>query len=341
METGDHKGQKNTYAVVVTYGRRFIFLQRVVRHLLRENVRKIIIVANAVPVDVYGLIKDMRQADVANRIVIIAKQENTGSAGGYKTGIAAAQASPECDFIWLLDDDNLPESGTLEKLRSFWNSFAEEDKNKRVALLANRVDQPIYTEALLSRDADLFLTRPNNFLGFHISDVWKVLKTIFTNQNGSKHILPQWGVLKVSPYGGMFFHKDLVGKIGLPNEEYFVYADDFDFSYRVTKTNGKIILVANAHIRDIDDSWRTHEIKNPIRRLLNGSPLKTYYYVRNRVYFEIKNLTNDRIMYNINTYTIILVLCIYSIFTRGNNYRLILKAIKHGRAGRLGKIELT
>ena len=255
-----------TCAVIVTYGERFKFLHRVVDGLLTQNVYKIIIIDNASSVN-YQEYVIQKKKYWGDRIEVIVKKENSGSAGGYKTGIETAIRDQECEFIWLLDDDNLPNDHALAKLHNFWLSIEDENKREKCALLARRVSQPIYEEAIRSGNAELFLTKRNNFLGFHVMDSLRIFRKIFIFQNkNGKYQLPN-GVISVSPYGGMFFHKDLIDIIGLPDENYFVYADDFDFSYRITRNGGKIILVSEARIEDIDDSWRSSEIKNPIIRL--------------------------------------------------------------------------
>ena len=117
-----------------------------------------------------------------------------------------------------------------------------------------------------------------------------------------------------------------------------MYADDFDFSYRITKMGGKIILVFDAIINDIDESWKSVEIKNPIVKLLKGNPRKTFYYVRNRTYFEMKNLMTSRFVYNVNIFIVICAMCGFSLFNRKNNLFLFFRALHDGKSGKLGKV---
>ena len=48
------------------------------------------------------------------RLKVIYLDENTGSAGGYKLGLEEAYKCNECEFIWLLDDDNKPQKDSLK-----------------------------------------------------------------------------------------------------------------------------------------------------------------------------------------------------------------------------------
>lgn len=330
----------NICVVIVTYGSRFSLLEPVVDFLLKQNICRIFIIDNDSKEKDRKLL--LKKGDKNKKIIkIIRKDQNTGSAGGYKTGIEEATRNSKCDFIWLLDDDNLPEKDTLDKLIFCWKNVKNKEKNKRIALLANRLDQPIYAEAIKSGDPDLFLTRKNNFLGFHLLDTFKVISKIFfkaNNKNDEKLLNNE--ILKVAPYGGMFFHKDLIKTIGLPNQDYFVYADDFDFSHRIVKNSGKIIFVADAFIHDNDESWGAQENKNPIKRLLTGNSFKVYYYIRNRTFFEIQNLVTSKFIYNINMFIILSAFYLYSFFEKNHNLKLIKKAIKDGKVGKLGKSDL-
>jgi GT2 family glycosyltransferase len=330
----------NVCAVIVTYGSRFFLLESVIDALLKQRVCRIFIVDNNVEKNDRNLLLK-KKAENKDIIKIISRDENTGSAGGYKSGIKKAVEDSSCKFIWLLDDDNLPEKDALLKLIAYWKTVKDQEKNKKIALLANRLDQPIYEEAIKNGDPDLFLTRSNNFLGFHFVDTFRVISKIFFNKKKKINRNCQNNeILKVAPYGGMFFHKYLIKTIGLPNENYFVYADDFDFSHRIIKKSGKIIFVSNALIHDNDESWGAKEIKNPIKRLLKGDDFKVYYYIRNRTFFEIKNLRTNKFIYNVNTFIILSLFYLYSFFDKTHNLKIIKRAIRDGSAGKLGKNDL-
>ncbi|MFC7766217.1 glycosyltransferase [Leucobacter soli] len=45
---------------------------------------------------------------MGERARLIRLSENTGGAGGFAVGIAAALADPEVDWIWVMDDDTVP-----------------------------------------------------------------------------------------------------------------------------------------------------------------------------------------------------------------------------------------
>ena len=71
---------------------------------------------------------------------------------------------------------------------------------------------------------------------------------------------------KSPPYGGLFFHRSIIDIIGLPDTNYFLYGDDFDFSYRITKKGGKIFLVTQSVIEDLEKSLTSSIPENAARK---------------------------------------------------------------------------
>jgi GT2 family glycosyltransferase len=99
--------------VTVTYGNRWQFLEQVIKRALSfTEVNYVVAVNNA---------SDYELPAPDKKVIVLTNTDNKGSAGGYKQGISYAFNKLDCDFIWLLDDDNLPEEGSLSKLLKQWN----------------------------------------------------------------------------------------------------------------------------------------------------------------------------------------------------------------------------
>jgi len=146
-----------------------------------------------------------------------------------------------------------------------------------------------------------------------------------------------FGIVPVAPYGGLFIHKNIINKIDYPNENFYLYADDHEWTYRITKNGGKIYLILNSKVDDLELSWHVpKEIKETSFSIISkGNPFRVYYSVRNRVYFEINNLVNSKIIYLINIFMYLLLISLSS----SKNLKLIIKAIKDGLKGKLGKVD--
>ena len=252
------------YSVIVTYGDRFHLLKQVIEACYREDVNKVIVIDNASIENSRNKLKEFEKQN-KDRLKVIYLEENSGSAGGYKRGLEEAYKCEECEFIWLLDDDNEPQKDSLKVLKEFWNDLEDKNKKEKVALLSYRPDRIAYKESIMTNNPELVLGRKNSFLGFHILDLPKKVMRVLKRKIGIKTFKENQsiksGKVAVAPYGGMFFHKSLINDIGYPKEEFFVYADDHEWSYRITKNKGKIILVLDSELEDIDLSWNINNNK--------------------------------------------------------------------------------
>ncbi|MFN3505797.1 MAG: glycosyltransferase family 2 protein [Caldimicrobium sp.] len=139
----------NVFAVTVTYGNRFHLLKQVIDAALSEGVTKVIVVDNNSVIESREKLKAYEKELGSDKIKVLYLDDNYGSAGGYKRGLEEAYNDPKCDFIWLLDDDNMPLKDSLKKLLEFWFSLDIEDKENKVALLSDRfVISKIFKEGI-------------------------------------------------------------------------------------------------------------------------------------------------------------------------------------------------
>ncbi len=324
--------------VIVTYGNRFHLLRQVVDSLVEPQVTKIIIVDNnSVEESSRGL---KRLEDLSkNKLRVICLPENTGSAGGYKRGLQEAYNCTDCDFIWLLDDDNKPEEDALNILIDAWDRVKEKHKKRRIALLSLREDRKQYVMVAQGEPVEKWFGRKNSFLGFHILALpVKILtKTGIRRRKNTKEYMDKT-VVPYAPYGGLFLNKELLQEIGYPKEQFFLYGDDHEFTHRVSQKGGRIFLVPNSKIRDIDTSWHLKENRGQVGTFLTGESYRVYYTIRNRVFFEKNSLTSNKFAYNINKFVYLKLLwCLSRSKGKKEMYSLISRAVNDGLEGQLGR----
>lgn len=271
-------------AVIVTYGNRYSFVEEVVRNLAFEGIDAIVIVLNDVEREVAEKIKRLKE--INSIIFLVELDENTGSAGGFHLGIKKA-IELKTDYIWLFDDDNCPQSKALDNMLLYRE---KRSFNKTTdALLSFRRDRPIYRKAVELNNGSKMLKGFNSSLGF----------SVFPNNHQYSNYRNEG--LRVAPYGGLFFHKDLIQNIGLPDSSLFLYADDYDFTIRIPKKGGRILLVVDSEIQDLETSFHLQK-KNGIQtRFHKTENLQLIYFsVRNAIIFELKYQVKNLIVYFIN-----------------------------------------
>lgn len=282
----------NVYAVTVTYGNRSGFVASLAERLITCKVHRLIIVDNGSPVGNQRKLKALAET-YPSRIEIISLEENTGSAGGFKRGIMAAEAHRDCDFLWLLDDDNLPEVNALEKLLLTYQNLHES-----CCLVSLRTSRILYRKIFNDRDVKRKFNPNNSFINYSFLHLFRK-KFLYSKKKSNLISIPY------APYGGMFFHKQLLQTIGYPLEEMYLYRDDHEYSHRIARAGLKIYLNRESIITDMEVSWhgqKKYRFFPRFMTLINGDETKTYFVIRNSVFFEREHFVTNRLEYAINRF---------------------------------------
>lgn len=308
--------------VIVTYGERWGFLKPILAKLEGfDEINSIILVDNGVPYDLNVKLKEF------NKIKTVHFQNNEGSATGFNAGINKALQG-EGNFIWLLDDDNLPNDDALEKLKKMQVELNDE----KVILSSFRNDRL----ELLNSGGQSF-TR-NSFFEFNIlKKVFKKSKRYSKKDTGYPNLL----ACEAVPYGGLFLNKTIMEQVDLPTKEYYLYCDDIDFTYRMTNQGYSIYCVTDSVIVDLESSWYRKEKVPMFQGIFRTNELtRGLYSIRNRVYFEKNYIADSIVAYYVN---IFIYMCFVLIKYMPKNvnglkrYIILWKAINKGRKGVLGK----
>lgn len=326
---------RSVAAVIVTYGDRWKWLEKV---LLRVSsltpIKKIIVVNNGSNIDIAGKIGSLRR-----QIKVISNQENLGSASGIKTGLKDALESEDIEFVWTLDDDNLPAEDALEKLLVAYDFLGSNWYNAILSLRKGRREYELAAE----RGKEISI-RTDSFLGFHLYDIvskFLQLKGMNYKQTGEQRF--PLCLVGYAPYGGLFLNRRLVEKIGFPKEDFFVYADDHEYTERIYESGGKIYLCANSTIDDIDLSWNQKKYLSHRLISVNNDLGKLYYSVRNRIYLERSRHFKNKFIYEINGFVYLFILTMIGLLKDRRplgtfkRVRTLFRAIREGKIGRLGK----
>lgn len=308
--------------LTVTYGNREEYVKKIITNLKEDtNINEIIVVWNGnYPVDrAY-----FESSDIHNVFL----KRNTGSANAYGEGIKyfLSVNAENSDYLWMLDDDNMPDADALETLLNDY----EFNGNKKNVYCAFRVDRHELKKRGFQRYS------PNSFFEFDV--LKKLLRRKYTSIIRDKRYIR----CETVPYGGMLISRHLVEQIGLPKKEMFLYSDDNEYTYRLTKSNIQLVTDTNAKIKDLEESWYRKEEQPMFQTVFYTDKLfNAVYTIRNRVYFEKNNIMTNKILYLGN---IVVYLCYVFLFYMPKNvhglkrFNLIVQLIIDGWHSKLGEI---
>ncbi len=320
--------------LIVTYGDRFHLLNEVINELLNQNINLIYIIDNNSSESSKKKLEELKNK-TRRKIKIYSLHANTGTAYAFKYGMEKIFHDGKMDFIWILDDDNFPCSNALSELKSFWDKYELVNKETRLMLLSYRETKKIYKYAVEKHNPQIIIGRHNIFRSFHLLTLKKSIKEKFFSDNVNNTNI-KFGEISAAPYGGSFFNKKLLETIGYPDEKYYLYGDDYDFSNRLIKIGGKIILVLDSQIRDIEPSWNIQgmAVYNIVKQ---RNQVTLYYALRNRVHLEKNELVTNYIMYSTNMIIYSMIVLLLGIFLfRFKNLKTYFSAVINGLKGEYG-----
>lgn len=202
----------NIAAVVVSYNRSAL-LEDVLRGIAKQTrlVDHLIVVDNASTDDSVRVVN--RDAPNAE---LIALRENTGGAGGFAVGIASALRA-KADWIWVMDDDTVPEPGALQALVE----VAEGQDDEQLVLLGSR--------AVWKDGSDHPMNTPRQRLFAPRSD---------RAAAAQGQCMPVRSLSFVSA----MLRATRVAEVGLPISDYFLWNDDFEFTSRLARNRRALFV---------------------------------------------------------------------------------------------------
>lgn len=322
--------------ITVTYGKRFELLRQCLESGFRDGCDRAVVVDNGSQQPIAECVANI----FGDRVRVVSLPRNSGSANGFATGIESA-LNDGTQHILLLDDDNILQSGALTTLRAAHQRAQQETSLDSLIVVGLREEHQF--DVARGEFASGTSLRSNTFLCFHFADapgkVWKRTMIRRSRKRAQVNSLPERIERAVAPYGGMYFHRSLIERHGLPDARFVLYADDYEFSYRITRTGGKIWLITTARVDDLENSWNLRSrYKTGLEALLCGaSDLRAYYNCRNFTYFENRDITTSATIRQVNRSICLAALWFLAIRHRaGDRRRLLMRSIADGERGRLG-----
>ncbi|MDY6467993.1 glycosyltransferase family 2 protein [Acinetobacter faecalis] len=248
-------------AVVVTYNRKILLLNCIDALLHQSlNFDKIIIVDNA---STDGTIEFLEAKKILDhpKLVLLKQNENTGGAGGFSAGMKYAFESG-ADYVWMMDDDAVPHQNALEQLMN------HATPNHIYGSLAVNGEDTAWTTTLL----------PDS----------KIVN--------SKDLVPEISEVQSLPFLGYLTSKEIFEKLGLPDNSYFIAADDVEYCLRAQRAGFKTYVCGQSYIEHPKSDRYPFNLFGKKLICLKLVPWKRYYDTRNRLliarkYYGVKAFT--------------------------------------------------
>lgn len=188
--------------VVVTYNR-LSLLKECIDHLINQDIQLegIFVVNNNSSDGTKEYLDEISDSTVVHPIHL---KENIGGAGGFLYGISYAYSNSKSDYFLIMDDDTMVEKNTISKLEE-----AATRLNNKFGFLCSNV-------RWYKDNTPSFLNIP-------------VVSKDWTNRS-------QEGLIKLTSasFVSFFTTREVIKKVGLPISEMFIWADDVEYSTRIS-----------------------------------------------------------------------------------------------------------
>lgn len=239
------------------------------------------------------------------KICCVHESKNIGGAGGFTEGIKQA-LKEEGEWIVLIDDDAMLEYEYLSQISEAI------DANSSCGAFAGTVTTEGRIDALHRRK----LKKKNSIK----------LMPVQLKEYERKDF-----ILDAASFCGLVIKKDIVNKIGLPEEKFFIWNDDLEYSLRIRE----FTEIINVNLAKLNHKTNLYNQRNSKRYLW-----KDYYGFRNFYYTCRKHgYLKDCVYEYIKERMRLIYWRLQKKICKEDylyNIELICKAWKHAKNGRLG-----
>mgnify|MGYP001417477402 CR=1 FL=1 len=224
---------KSVSCIIVTYNR-LDFLKRCLDHVLNQSyaISHLIVVNNNSTDGTEAYLNTLTD----DRLIITNPHANIGGAGGFSRGIKTSVEQTSDDFLWLMDDDTMPEPDCLKELIN----SADQLKDQFGFL----VSDPLWTDGT-----------PNQM------NV-PLTKRFWTNKLSDDLV-----ELEYATFVSFLFSRSSVLKLGLPYKEYFIWSDDIEYSSRLREIGDGYLVVNSKVIHETGNNVGADIITDSVNRI--------------------------------------------------------------------------
>lgn len=236
-------------AVVVTYNRKELLCECIDALLSQTRSVDTIIVLDNASTD--GTIELFRREYDIPTIKYIRMEHNLGGAGGFYEGIKFAHIQ-NFEWIWVMDDDTIPEPDALEQLCLSIKYLPD-----NIAFIASSV-YGLNGEAM----------------NLPVLDNRKVAATGYADW----YRYLDKGLVKITcaTFVSVLINNRAIKKVGFPYKKFFIWGDDWEYTLRLTNYYGSAYFDGKSKVlhKRAMAKWNDIQTENDLNRLA----LQVYYY---------------------------------------------------------------
>lgn len=144
--------------------------------------------------------------------------------------------------------------------------------------------------------------------------------------------------IKSFAWRGTLIKKEVIESLGLPRKEYFMYADDVEYSFRIVKNGYAMFWIPESHVieKRKDDKIRLKLFRN--ETIAYADKFRLYYAFRNQINLHL-NYHNwaDLIVSLAYAIKVIILLTLIRRLNCINEIKAVAKGVWDGLRGKLGK----
>ncbi len=236
--------------VIVTYNRLALLKECVAACLAQSlSFAEILIVDNASTDGTWAWLSALEERQVH----AVRMKENLGGAGGFAEALRLAERT-DCDWITIIDDDAILRPDFLERIQGRIEADGGSCLCYAGVPLTNGI-RPGHRRRVRGRFVKKEVPVP----------VEEYQRDVFS--------------CDIASFCGLVMHRSLIGRIGLPREDFFIWYDDTEYCLRIRK---------ETEIRTVTAAVIDH--KAPMGGEKPGEvSWKEYYGIRNRIFMARKH----------------------------------------------------
>lgn len=234
--------------IIVTYNR-LELLKECLNAVENQSkaVHKIFIIDNDSTDDTWKYLKMIEKAHP--NIIPVHLKKNTGGAGGFNQGIKRFMKESNSEYVWIMDDDTIPDTDAL------LNLIRKTNVSENMGFLASNVKWKDNSPAKMN------IPR--------------------TSTNWNEYIEQGLTQIEYASFVSLLIPRGVVLKVGYPISDFFIWGDDVEYTSRINKAGYKGYLV--------DKSIVEHKIKDNISTDIviekSKNRISRYYFAnRNSLY---------------------------------------------------------